>query len=347
MGVKMKLIKRMQQVMALLLSVMILGDIYASTNDYSDQVASQDKAISELVGKTNVAKTNGSRTLLIKASTAENNAAAPTESTASGNTSLLGSSTDSRAAFASTVHNIMPLSPKQIVSLHAMFNATRKAAVTSPGSPPKPTSTSLMISLAPGSAPPVVRLQQGYVSSLVFLDSTGQPWPIQAYDVGDPDSFSVQFEKSIPSSLFVQSLGSYKPGNLVVVLKGEKTPIMVTLMPGQSAVDYRVDMRVPGLGPNASPTLSTLPDTSNPQLLNVLDGVPPMGAKNLQVQGGAAQAWLVKDKLYLRTRMTLLSPSWVSTMSSPDGTHAYQLVKSPVLLASDRGKMIQLTLKGL
>jgi intracellular multiplication protein IcmK len=345
MGIKMKINIIKKNIIAAVFSTMMVTTVFAADGNFSNQVSSQNKAISELISKTS----NSASAPIILSSSQASSTKASQSSIAAVNpkTSLLGSSVDSQAAFASTVHNMMPFSPKQIVSLHAMFNATRKAAATEPGTPPKPTSTSVMVSLAPGSAPPVVRLQQGYVSSLVFLDSTGQPWPIQAYDVGDPSGFSVQFEKSIPSSLFIQALGAYKPGNLVVVLKGQKTPVMITLMPGQTAVDYRVDMRVPGLGPNASPTLSALPDTSNPQLLNVLDGVPPVGAKTLQVQGGVAQAWLVKDKLYLRTRMTLLSPSWVSTMNSPDGTHAYQLIKSPVLLASDRGKMTQLTLKGL
>ena len=76
------------------------------------------------------------------------------------------------------------------------------------------------------------------------------------------------------------------------MLKGQDTPVMITLMPGQRAVDYRVDMRVPGLGPNASPTMSSLPESANPQLLNFLNGIPPNAAKALTVDGGPGQAWL-------------------------------------------------------
>ncbi len=90
-----------------------------------------------------------------------------------------------------------------------------------------------------------------------------------------------------------------------------------------------------------------LPNTASPQLLTFLDGVPPNGAKALQVTGGPCQAWLLGGHLYLRTSLTVLSPSWLSTMSSPDGTHVYELQKTPVVLASQRGKIIQLMIKGL
>ena len=117
-------------------------------------------------------------------------------------------------------------------------------------------------------------------------------------------------------------------------------------MPGQRAVDYRVDMRVPGLGPNASPTMSSLPESANPQLLNFLNGIPPNAAKALTVDGGPGQAWLLGDHIYLRTELTVLSPSWIASMSSPDGTHVYEITKAPIVLASYRGKVVQLTVQG-
>ena len=249
-------------------------------------------------------------------------------------------------AFANTAHSLMPLSPNQIKQLRQRMNDSQQAAADYPGVPPKPTSSSISVNLSPGATPPVVRLRDGFVTSLVFLDSTGEPWPIQAYDIGDPGSFNVQWNQK-GNTLLVQSNKAYKSGNLAVILKGDDTPVMVTLMPGQRAVDYRVDMRVPGLGPNASALQSGLPDTANPQLLSFLNGIPPNGAKALQVQGGPCQAWTSGGHLYLRTQLTVLSPSWLASMSSPDGTHVYEIMKSPVVLASFRGKDVQLMIQGL
>jgi intracellular multiplication protein IcmK len=133
------------------------------------------------------------------------------------------------------------------------------------------------------------------------------------------------------------------------MLKDHNTPVMITLMPGQQEVDYRVDLRLPNLGPNAAPSITGLPDTGNAQLLNFLDGVPPTSARELQVSGAgdACQAWVMGERLYLRTRLTVLSPSWLSTMRSPDGTNVYEMVKAPVILASQRGRVIQFNIKGL
>lgn len=249
-------------------------------------------------------------------------------------------------AFANTVRNMMPLSPQQIKTLRKLFDQSQRAAATYPGVPPKPTSTSLIVNLSPGATPPLIRLSAGFITSLVFLDSTGAPWPIQAYDLGNPQSFNIQWNKK-SNALLVQALSHYKSGNLAVILKGLDTPVMITLMPGQNAVDYRVDLRVPGIGPNANPVLNGLPATESPDLLNVLNGVPPAGSKTLRIRGGDAQAWLLNGRVYLRTRLTVLSPGWVSKMSSADGTNAYELQSTPVVLTSARGKLVKLMIEGL
>lgn len=254
----------------------------------------------------------------------------------------------SNEAFAKTTRNLMPMTPEQIKTLRYMFNQSQEAAATYPGTPPRPTSSSVLVNLSPGATPPIIRLRAGFVTSLDFLDSTGAPWPISAYDLGNPKAFNIQWNRK-GNTLLVQAETTYRSGNLAVMLKGLDTPVMVTLMPGQSNVDYRVDLRVPGLGPDAKPNTSGLPATSNPQLINFLDGVAPNGAHALVVQGDGnqSQAWLYGKKLYLRTRATVLSPGWISSMSSPDGTHVYELPKTPVVLASLQGSMVQLTIKGL
>lgn len=272
-------------------------------------------------------------------------AAAETDQAPAANDQSFGDNAMSQQAFANMLRSMMPLSPAQIKTLRKLYDNSQRAAATYPGTPPKPTSSSVVVNLSPGAAPPIVRLRNGFVTSLVFLDSTGQPWPIQAYDIGDPNSFNIQWDQK-GNTLLVQSDTTYRSGNLAVMLKGKDTPVMVTLMPGQRAVDYRVDMRIPGLGPNASPTMSSLPDTANPQLINFLNGVPPQSAKELQVEGGPCQAWELGKYIYLRTSLTVLSPSWLASMSSPDGTNVYEITKAPVVLASFRGKVVQLTVQG-
>jgi intracellular multiplication protein IcmK len=250
-------------------------------------------------------------------------------------------------AFNGMTRATLPMTPDQIMRLKRMFSDSQQAAAAAPGTPPRPTATSVIVSLAPGATPPVIRLAQGFVSSLVFLDSSGAPWPIDAYDIGNPSAFNLQWNKS-DSTLLVQANSMYTYGNLAVKLKGLVTPVMITLIPGQQAVDYRVDLRIQGMGPNALPLPGDgLPNSADPELLGVLDGVPPAGSKLLNVIGGEGQAWIVSDKLYLRTRLTVLSPSWLATMSSADGMKAYLMQKTPMLLVSQHGKPIQLKIEGL
>ncbi len=252
-------------------------------------------------------------------------------------------------AFEKVLGQTLPMTPTQIERLKRMYNETQKASAAVPGVPPRPTSTSELVDLAPGAVPPVIRLSQGFVTSLVFIDSSGAPWDIDSYDLGNPNAFNIQWNKT-GNTLMVQASSAYTYGNLAVKLKGLATPVMLTLIPGQHVVDYRVDLRVQGYGPNGTgkgKSSSDLPPSANPLLLGILDGVAPSGSKPVNVDGGDAQAWVYKGKLYVRTRMTVLSPSYDATMSSADGTHAYEMAKVPVILAARNGKAVQLKLEGL
>ncbi|RUR02427.1 DotH/IcmK family type IV secretion protein [Legionella septentrionalis] len=251
-------------------------------------------------------------------------------------------------AFDEVTEQLFPLNPEQIVRLKQMQQTQEFAQASPAGTPPKPTATSQIVNLSPGSTPPVIRLSQGFVSSLVFLDSTGAPWPISAYDLGDPSSFNIQWDKT-SNTLMIQALKVYTYGNLAVRLRGLNTPVMLTLIPGQKAVDYRVDLRIQGYGPNAKnmPLEVGIPPAANDLLLNVLDGVPPPGSTRLTISGGDARAWLLNEKMYVRTNLTILSPGWIGSMTSADGMHAYEMQKSPVLLVSWHGKVMQLKVEGL
>jgi intracellular multiplication protein IcmK len=268
-----------------------------------------------------------------------------------GNDAILSSSDKqvvNDLAFEGVTEQLFPLSPEEILRVKQQYHTTEFAQESPVGTPPKPTATSQFVNLSPGSTPPVIRLSQGFVSSLVFLDSTGAPWPISAYDLGDPTAFNIQWDKT-SNTLMIQATKLYTYGNLAVRLRGLNTPVMLTLIPGQKAVDYRVDLRVQGYGPNAKsmPMEEGIPPAANDVLLHVLDGVPPQGSTRLTVSGGDARAWLFNDRMFVRTSLTILSPGWIGSMTSADGTHAYEMQKSPVLLVSWHGKVMQLKVEGL
>lgn len=254
---------------------------------------------------------------------------------------------ESTAAFNSMMQKNMPLTPEQVIRLRQLIDVSQRAAAVPANVPPKPVSTTLMINLAPGTTPPAIRLSQGYVSSLVFVDSSGSPWPIESFDIGDPKATSVQWEPK-SNIILMQAVSPYSDSNLVVRLVGLPTPITLELVSGQRVVDFRVDLHVSGIGPNTKdlPTGVTLPSSANQLLLNVLDGVAPPGSKTLNVSGGDCDAWLLGDKMYLRTRLTVLSPGWIGKMTSPDGMYAYEIQKTSSVLVSQYGEPIELKIEG-
>ncbi|HVV69310.1 MAG TPA: DotH/IcmK family type IV secretion protein [Gammaproteobacteria bacterium] len=248
-------------------------------------------------------------------------------------------------AFARVTNSALPLTPTQIQLLRSLYDATQRAAAVFPGVPPRPTSNSIAVNLSPGATPPVIRLGAGFVTSLVFVDSTGSPWPIESYSLGNPAAFNIQWDKK-SNILLVQAIAAHRIGNLAVILRGLNTPVMIDLSPGQAAMDVRVDLRIPSLGPEAKPSFTQLPAVENPFLLNLLDGIPPPGAKQLKASDCEDCAWLLDGKLYLRTQYTVLSPGWISSLSSADGTHVYEMQPTPMILVTYNGKTIKLKIEG-
>lgn len=258
-----------------------------------------------------------------------------------------------RQAFNNVTREAMPMTPDQIHQMKQMLAATQMAASESAVTPPKPVTSSLMVSLAPGATPPVIDLQKGFITSLVFVDSAGNKWPIKGYDLGNPNAFNIQWANG-SNTLLVQANSMYTYGNLAVTLKGTSTPVMLTLVPGQSKVDYRVDLHVQGQSPDATPPIGDQsPQQASNTLLNALNGIPPEKAKTLSLTGGGCvedlnncQGWAVGSDIYIRLPNPVLSPSWVSSMQSSDGMHAYYMKKTPNILVSNNGQSEQVNIEG-
>ncbi len=95
------------------------------------------------------------------------------------------------------------------------------------------------------------------------------------------------------------------------------------------------------------PRGADLPNNANQLLLGVLDGVAPAGSHQLNVIGASnTQAWILGEKMYVRTRFTVLSPGWIGKMVSPDGMMAYEIPKTSSVLISRYGEPVQLKIEG-
>ena len=251
-------------------------------------------------------------------------------------------------AFKQMLNRTLPMRPDQIITLHKKLNESKQAVATPPVSPPTPLSSTLKIDLSPGAHAPVIRLATGFVSSVVFLDATGQPWQIADYSLGNSRDFNIQWDRKT-NTMFIQSIKDYATGNMAIRLANLNTPVMLSLVNSQKIVDFRVDLHVNARGPKALAPMvdSTLPNNSKDFLISVLDGIPPKGSKIVEVSGGHGQAWTTGSKMIFRTKLSLLSPAWSAKVSSADGTKVYEFSKTPVALASKNGKPIQIAFKGI
>ncbi len=164
--------------------------------------------------------------------------------------------------------------------------------------------------------------------------------------MGNPNEFNIQWD-DVSNTLFIQSLQTYSHGNLAVRLADLNTPVMISLVSGQKAVDYRVDLQVKGRGPNATAPIVPSTVRNDRTLIDLLDGLPPKDSIKLQLVPDLGSAWTKGNTLYIRTQQTLLSPAWTNTVASADGTRVYEMPKTPFVLMSHQGNSISVELKGL
>lgn len=240
-----------------------------------------------------------------------------------------------------------PMSPDQIKIFRETLNIYEQAMQDQVRNP-TPIMSTRSVNLDPGGSPPAVRISTGYVSSVLFVDETGAPWPIKAYDIGNSKAFNVVWDQK-GNILMIQGLVPYSNTNIVVLLHGLDTPVILNLINDQKKVDYRLDLRVQGMGPQA--TVPIITNTEIPEgddlLMGLIDGLPPEQARPLEVQGGNAQAWIMNDEeLLIRTRLTILSPSYTSSMRSPDGMKVYRMPKTPLIMATKDGNTYKLAVNG-
>jgi len=258
-----------------------------------------------------------------------------------------------RNAFAGAQTESFPLSPGQIHRFLHRKDRTEQAIHN--GNPPSLVSRSRTISMRAGSSAPTLHLYPGYVTTVIFLDSTGSPWPITSVTVGDPKHFSVNKPKGLkPGNLLTISTPSrYATSNMVVTLKGSDTPIVVQITtraandkPGQKA-DTMVEFRADRPGPKAKkPSVGPSPAASPSNAeLSFLDNVPPDGAKPVHLKPSiqGVSAWNYKKRLYLRSQYPAAWPAWTSVSRGPGGVRLYVMPQVDSLILMKDGNNVSLT----
>lgn len=227
-----------------------------------------------------------------------------------------------------------PLSPERIGVVRQRALDTEEARTQK--SPEGGAAKFRGLSLKPGSAIPVLEFFPGNVSVVTFLDSTGAPWPVLSYVVGNGEAFAVQRAggetAAAANILMITPTKQFADTSLAVTLEPE-TPIVVKLKvsPNVTKPDYLVTFRADAEGPRASsvyaaPEKNSLVDES---MLSFLDGVAPEGASLLRSSDKSVEAWEMNGNYYVRTGVQMLWPAFrrVVKSSGASETWLYEMPK--------------------
>lgn len=250
-----------------------------------------------------------------------------------------------KEAFKTMTNQAMPLKPSEIRRILEMYDETKQAVETPIYPTPEPESAFQKISLDPGAKPLVVKTAMGNVTTVSLVDITGQPWPIQ--DLTWAGDFQIEQPEKGSHMLRITPTSEFAVGNISMRLLGLNPPVILSLRAERKSVHVRLDVQVPEIGPKGVvPPMETPVTTKagDDALTAVLMGVVKgKDTIRLQVDGidGRTTAYKSGDMMYIRTPYTMLSPAWLKSMQSADGTKVYSMNFTPVVLLSDKGKMVR------
>ncbi len=210
--------------------------------------------------------------------------------------------------------------------------------------PPKMRSKSHSISLSPGSAIPKISIAPRYVSSLVIVDSQGNPWPIVGHNNGSPHVFQTSVQEAEPFNVMsIAALMNVGVSNLAIQLEGQSVPLIVEIEVNPSVMDIRADMVVDQVGPRSNPLLrytgGDVEATPGSVMMAFVDGVPPKGAVPLGVSDDRFRVWELGGELYIRTGVHVSTPRHQGISFGTGGVRVYRMKKTPVALFNADGKV--------
>ena len=223
--------------------------------------------------------------------------------------------------YVDAVDELLPVAPEDIDSFQEDLEDVRSAVHDR--KPLKVETTADIVALDPGSEPPAIAVSPGIATVIVFTDATGQPWPLAGFTVGDGAGFDVSqlsAEGKAASSITVAPKRVAGWTNLVIHLKEEARPVILTLTISLERVHYRYDIQVLGEGPLARPTLGHQliepPRAGDRSMLAFISAVDiPENAQRLDVSGVPnIQAWSDGQTMWVRTPWVLLSPQFEEVM---------------------------------
>ena len=258
---------------------------------------------------------------------------------------------DAQALFEESLRQMMPLDEGQIQEYRERSDQRERALL--PVSPAL-NSRTVRVSLEPGGAPVKVFTTANIATSLVFHDSTGQPWPITSVTNGGPNHFQV-LRPDLPDGnlLNVMPTQGYGTSTIVVTLEKRDIPLVIRLesdsvrSPNRKA-DALVLFQLAHHGPKASvPIIENIKETADSAMLAFLDRVPPEGAARVRIEPAQEKllVWKYGGKHYIRTSHSLMWPAWTAVVNGAGNVKCYETPVTGRVMFSNNGKIQTVVLK--
>ena len=252
---------------------------------------------------------------------------------------------DAQALFEESLRQMMPLDQGQIQEYRSRSDERDRALL--PVSPTLNTRT-VRVTLEPGRSPVPVHTTANIATSLVFHDSTGQPWPVTSVTNGGPSFFQV-LRPELPDGnlLNVMPTQGDATATLVVTRQDRDIPLVIRLesdsvrAPRRKA-DALVLFQLAHHGPKAAlPIIRDIKETADSSMLAFLDRVPPEKAVRVRVEPGSDDVlvWNHNGKHYLRTTHTLMWPAWTAVINGAGNTKCYEIPVTSRLMLSRNGQI--------
>ncbi|MEX3917840.1 DotH/IcmK family type IV secretion protein [Paraburkholderia sp. BR10872] len=245
------------------------------------------------------------------------------------------------ANYDAAVNAVSPLTADQIRALRKRIDDSRRAANASPTRPPKPVYSTQTVDLSPGAPPPIVRVSD-LGSAVTFIDAGGNPWDIVEVNNLAKGRFDVLHPVPNVPTITITAQGGYVEGDVAVFLKGLSFPVVLKMVAGQRETDYRMDVRIPRRGPNAIAPARSTPEIGLPSdvMQAILDGTQTTRDATPVKMENAPQgmtAFAEGDHIMLRTNLFLSNPAFFGSIAGADGTHVYDIPRTPVVTVTENG----------
>ena len=243
----------------------------------------------------------------------------------------------------------MPLTAEQIEKTLRLIATYRETVERASRPAPDLRAREIALSLDAGEPAPVVAIQMGYTTGVVFIDATGEPWPVSALLV--EEAFGPTEGDAGGHIVYVTPSKRFLHGNAVVELAELSTPLVLEFASGKGVVDSRLIVRIPRAGPNADPIVIERTEEfgpSDPTVSVFLHGLAPADASSVEIRGGNRRdrAWRLDGSIYLRTAKTLLAPRAQAFERGANGDTVYRLADTPYAVVSRDGTRVRLEFGG-